>query len=109
MSCFINLANSYIFVGFTNHRIKLILLNDINLNYLSHVALVLASYCSFRPETGLSSLNNAFCIEDGGITKLWELHHYDTTLSFLSLPIVSLEKIEHPFLKPWLGRAKPVQ
>lgn len=70
--------------------------------------LVLASNSSFRLETGLSSLNNAFCNEDQGITKLWELHHYDTTFSSLSLHIVSLENIEYPFLKPWLGKDKPI-
>jgi len=92
MSCFVNLSSSSTFVGFTIDTIQLILLNNFNLNYLSRVVLVLAPYCSFRPETGLSSLNNAFCIEDQGITKLWEMHRYCTTFSFLSLPVVSLGK-----------------
>lgn len=67
--------------------------------------MVLAYYSPFRPDTGHSSINNAFCIENQGSTQLWELYHYNTAFSFISLPIVSLENIEPQFLKTWLGRA----
>lgn len=73
-------------------------MNYNNLNYLSQVVLVLASCCSFRFDTGHSSVNNTFGIENQGATKLWELHHCNTTFSFIPLPIVSLENIEY-FLK----------
>lgn len=100
-SDFINLASSYIFVRFTNHTISLMPLNDIHLNYLSHVYLVLAPCCSFRPETGLSSLNNAFVLKISELQSFGNCiittphsfsHHYYLLFHWrsLNIPLLSL-------------------